>query len=641
MERQIYLEDIALEEALHRLYAALEKVNGLRPLEGEMIPVEDTLGRITAQPVWAQISSPHYQAAAMDGIAVKAENTYGASKTSPKKLKIGSQAFWVDTGAPLPTHCDAVIMVEDVQTLGQNEIEIQAAVAPWQHVRTLGEDIVASEMVLPENHLIRPPDMGAMMTSGVSLVSVRIQPKVAIIPTGSEIVKPGTPLSPGKIIEFNSLMLAKTLEQWGAEPAVLPIIADDVDKISLTVKEALEKHHMVLILAGSSAGSHDYTATVVNRVGELLVHGIAMKPGHPVVIGIAGTKPLIGIPGYPVSALMTTDLIVKPLIYKLSGTVPPLSMKVKAIMTRKILSPLGQEEFVRVTLGRVQDRMVATPLSRGAGVIMSLVRADGILHIPRFSEGVDSGATVEIEIKRLPEEIESTILATGSHDLALDLLASLLQKYYPGRRLSSAHVGSLGGLLALKRGEAHIAGCHLLDETTGEYNVSSIKQVLSGQETVLMNLVYREQGMMVLKNNPKQIHTLNDLVRPDVTFINRQPGSGTRVLLDYKLKLAAIDAAKIKGYAREESTHTGVAAGVASGAADVGLGILAAARALGLDFLPLLKERYDLAIPRSIYESELLQPLLKIIRSQEFKEMVGSLGGYDTAATGKVIGIIY
>ncbi len=640
MERQVYLEDISLEEALSRLFVSLEKVNGLKPLAGETTPVADTLGRITAQTIWAKTSSPHYQAAAMDGIAVKADDTHGASRTSPVKLKVGSQAFWVDTGAPVPQNCDAVIMVEDVQTLENDEVEIRAAVAPWQHVRALGEDIVASELVLPENHLIRPQDIGAMITSGLTQVPVRCKPKAAIIPTGSELVSPGSALSPGKIIEFNSLVLARTLEAWGAETRIFPIIPDDMDKITVAVEESLVDCHLVLILAGSSAGSHDYSSSVVSRTGELLVHGIAMKPGHPVVLGISGTRPLIGIPGYPVSALLTAELIVKPLIYRLLGSIPPLPQKVKATITRKLLSPLGQEEFVRVTLGRINNKIVATPLSRGAGIIMSLVRADGILHIPRFSEGVDSGSEVEIELRKPPEEIDNTILAIGSHDLALDLLASILHKYYPALRLSSAHVGSLGGLLALKRGEAHIAGCHLLDEETGEYNKSSIRQVLNGRETVLMNLVYRDQGLMVPRGNPKNITSLNDLSRPDVVFINRQPGSGTRVLLDYKLKQAGIDPAGIKGYSREDSTHTGVAAAVMSGAADVGLGIMAAAKALGLDFIPLLKERYDLAIPREYYESEFLQPLLEVIRGVEFKEIVSSLGGYDTSEMGKVIEIL-
>ncbi|MDD5701641.1 MAG: molybdopterin biosynthesis protein, partial [Dehalococcoidales bacterium] len=522
--------------------------------------------------------------------------------------------------------------------LSQDEVEIRAAAAPGQHVRALGEDIVATELVLSENHLVRPQDIGAMITSGITEVSVRIRPVVTIIPTGSELVDPGTPAAPGNIIEFNSLMLGKMVEEWGGTVLRESIVPDDMEEITRAVDRALGKSHMVVVCAGSSAGSRDYTSRVVAEIGKVLVHGIAIRPGHPCILGIARGKPVIGIPGYPVSANLTADLFLKPLVYRLLGRLPPALPVIKATLTRKIQSHIGQEEFVRVTLGRVNQRMVATPLSRGAGIIMSLVRADGVLRIPRFSEGLNSGADIEVELKRSLEEVENTVLAIGSHDLALDLLDSLLHKYYPNRRLSSAHVGSLGGLIAIQREEAHLAGCHLLDEETGEYNVSFIKQVLSGRETVLMNLVYREQGLIIPGGNPKGVHSLNDLLRPGIVFINRQRGSGTRVLLDYKLKQGGMDAAQIHGYEREEYTHTGVAAAVSSGAADVGLGILAAARALGLDFVPLLKERYDLAIPRFFYESELLQPLLEIIRGSEFKDIVATLGGYDTSQTGQVIG---
>jgi putative molybdopterin biosynthesis protein len=640
MARKVYLTDIALEEALKTLKEALEKVGGLDPLKAERVAVDEALGRITAQPVWAEISSPDFQAAAMDGIAVNAEDTYGASKTAPKNLKIGTQAYWVDTGGAMPEDCNAVIMVEDVQTMGPDEVEIRAAAAPWQHVRALGEDIVATELVLPENHRIRPQDLGALITAGITHVPVRLRPRVTIIPTGSELVQPGSVLSPGKIIEFNSLTLAKQIEEWGAEVFRYEIAPDDPGKITQAVKTALAASHIVIIGAGSSAGSKDYAAQVVAEAGEMLVHGIAIRPGHPCILGIAQGKPLIGLPGYPVSALLTSELIVKPIIYRMLGSVPPAKPLIKATITRKIQSPIGQEEFVRVTLGRVNERLIAAPLSRGAGITMSLVRADGVFRIPRFSEGIDSGNEIEVELWRSLQEIENTILAIGSHDMALDLLASLLHKHHPDCRLTSAHVGSLGGLLALKRGEAHLAGCHLLDELSGQYNVSHIKQVMPGQETVLLNLVYREQGLILAKGNPKNIRGLSDLGRKDVIFINRQRGSGTRVLLDYKLKQNGLDPDKIIGYQREQTTHTGVAATVAGGAADVGLGILAAARALGLEFIPLLKEEYDLAIPCHFYESRLLKPLLEVIRSPEFQDTVVSLGGYDVSETGTVKHII-
>jgi len=635
--RKTYLEDIPLEDALSRFLAALEP---LYPLPEEIVPLARARGRVNAGPIWAKTSSPHYHAAAMDGVAVKAADTVGASKTSPIRLKMDTQAHWIDTGGAMPQGFNAVVMIEDVQTIGEDEIEIMAAVAPWQHVRALGEDIIASELVLAENTLIRSQEVGALATSGLTEVPVRRKPKVGIIPTGSEIITPGSELEPGKIIEFNSLMLAGLVEDWGGNPKRYPIVPDDFQKIKRAAEKALRECDIVIVNAGSSAGRKDFTAPVFEKLGKLIVHGIAIRPGHPVVLGVAQGKPLIGIPGYPVSAVFTTELLVKPIVHRLLGTVPAGLPRIEATVTRKILSPMGQDEFVRVTMGRVGDRIMATPLARGAGVIMSLVRADGILRIPRFSEGIDAGSPAEVELLRPIEEIETTIVAIGSHDLSLDLLSSLLRKAHPGRRLSSAHVGSLGGLVALKRVEAHLAGSHLLDEETGDYNVSYIKKTLGGQPIVLMNLVYRDQGLMVAKGNPKHIVGLKDLVRKDATFINRQRGSGTRVLLDYELKRAGLDASKINGYEREEFTHTSVAAMIASGAVDVGLGVLAAARALGIDFVPLMKERYDLVIPQPYYESALLEPLLAIIRGKEFQETVFGLGGYDISETGKVLAII-
>lgn len=639
MGRKAYLQDIPLEDALQRFSEALERA-GFAVLPSEVVPIDKACGRTTSGPVWARLSSPHYHAAAMDGIAVNAEDTRGASRTEPKRLKIGTNAFWVDTGNAMPARTNAVIMVEDVQLVGGDEAEIRAAVPPWHNVRPLGEDIVATELVLPENHVIRPQDLAAMCAAGITEVAVRRVPRVTVIPTGSELVPLGSPAVPGKIFEFNSLMLAEQVRMWGAETERSVIVPDDPDRLREVVGGALEGSDVVIVNAGSSAGSRDLTSSIVEELGEVIVHGLAIRPGHPALLGIARGKPVVGVPGYPVSALITCELLVKPLVLKLLGLGLSGRPRVQASISRKIVSPMGQDEFVRVTLGKIGDRLVATPLSRGAGVIMSLVRADGMMRVPRFSQGMDGGSTVEVELLRPREEIESTIVAIGSHDLSLDILDSLLHRHYPGRRLSSAHVGSLGGLIALKRREAHIAGTHLLDENSGEYNVSYIRRTLAGEKIVLMNLVYREQGLMVARGNPKGISALSDLTRKDVTFINRQPGSGTRVLLDYKLKQAGIDPSLIAGYEREEFSHTAVAAIVASGAADVGLGILAAARALGLDFVPLLQERYDLAIPVAFYGSDLLRPLLTLIRSQEFAEILASLGGYDTRDTGREISVI-
>ena len=637
MQRKMYLEDIPLDEAIARFYGALEQNGGLKPIPGETVSLDQAPGRVTSQPVWARMSSPHYHSAAMDGVVVRAQDTHGASKTSPLTLKLGDQARWIDTGDPIPPGYNAVIMVEDIQQMGDEEIQIMAAVADWQHVRLLGEDMVATELVLPENHRIGPSDLGAMAAAGLVEVEVRRKPVVCIIPTGTELIRPGEPMEVGKIIEFNSLMMAAQVEEWGGRPVRHPIVPDDFSRIKEAVQQALETSDVVIMNAGSSAGSEDYTAQVVSEVGRLLVHGIAVRPGHPVVLGVAGSTPLIGAPGYPVSCVLTMDIIAKPLISRLLGVLPPVRPRLEATMSRKVLSPMGEDEFMRVKVGRVGERVIATPLTRGAGVIMSLVRADGLVRIPRFSEGLEAGSAVEVELLRPREEVENTIVAIGSHDMTLDLLGSLLHKDNAALSLASANVGSLGGLQALRREEAHLAGTHLLDEDTGEYNIPYIRRVLGDSEVVVVNLTYRDQGLIVPKGNPENIRTLSDLSREDVSFVNRQRGSGTRLLLDYELKLAGISVESIKGYDRDEYTHTGVAAAVASGIASVGLGILAAARALDLDFVPLLKERYDLVIPKRYYESQLLQPLLQIIRRSDFQEQVTNLGGYDTSQTGQVI----
>ena len=648
-DRNIYLHDVPLDEAIADWHAALDAAGLLAPLSKETLPLTEALGRVTAEPVWARISSPHYHAAAMDGYAVRSEDTRGATETSPLLLRLGEQALPVDTGDPLPAGMNAVVMIEDTQPVsreGVEHIEILASSAPWTFVRPMGEDVVASELVIPANHRLRPQDLGAIAGSGHTEVTVYRRPRVAIQPTGTELVTIGSELKPGDIIEYNSLMLGAQAEEAGCIVTRLPIVRDNYAAIRDAVSAALESHDLVAINAGSSAGSEDYTSAIVQELGELRVHGIAIRPGHPVVLGVAHlpsgqSKTLVGIPGYPVSAAMTFDLLVKPLLYRWQGLEVPEKPTVEATLTRKTLSPLGEDHFLRVTLGKVGGRLVATPLAGGAGVLMSLVKADGVVQIPRFSEGHDAGEQVRVELMRPLSSIDTTIVAIGSHDLTLDLLADRLRQGQPRRSLSSAHVGSLSGLLALQRGEAHLAGSHLLDEASGEYNTGYIRRLLTphGVRVVLLGFVNRAQGLMVPKGNPKAIHALEDLLREDVAFVNRQRGAGTRVLLDYALAQRGLNPRQINGYTRQEYTHLAVAAAVKSGAADVGLGILAAARALELDFVPLFDERYDLVIPVEHYESELLAPLLAMIRGRDaqFIAAVEVLGGYGADQMGEVL----
>ncbi len=638
------MQDVPLEDAVRRWFEALDGAGALAPLAAESIPLHapDVVGRVTAGPVWAAVSSPHYDAAAMDGIAVRAADTVGATETAPRALAVGAQAVWVDTGDPMPPGTDAVVMIERVQRDGADasSVRVLEAVAPWQHVRPLGEDIVATELVLPENHRIAPADLGACAAAGLTSVPVRRRPVVGIIPTGNELTPIQAPRRPGDIPEFNSLILAGLVREWGGAPLVGEPMPDDADAIRAAAVECLAVCDVVVINAGSSAGNADYTAAVIESLGALQVHGIAIRPGHPVALGVTGGKAALGLPGYPVSAALTAELLLRPVLERLLGVAMPARPRIAARLTRKVLSPIGEDEFLRVKLGRVGERMTATPVQRGAGVVMSLVRADGIVRIPRRLEGLDAGASVEVELLRDAGEVENTLVAIGSHDLTLDLMQSYLRRQHPAVNLASAHVGSLGGLAALRRGEAHLAGCHLLDAATGEYNTAYVRRYLPDTPAAIVRLAGRTQGLMVAAGNPLGIAGLGDLARDDVTFVNRQRGSGTRVLLDYHLARQGVEAAAVSGYEREEYSHLAVAAAVAGGSAQAGLGILSAARALGLDFIPLFDEEYDLVIPKEHYESAQLRPLLDLLGDAGFQAAAHDLGGYDVARMGELRGEI-
>ncbi|HVJ49351.1 molybdopterin biosynthesis protein [Desulfitobacterium sp.] len=634
MERQIYLENKTWQEGLKLM---MERLAATSSPENELIDVRRTLNRITGEIVRAEQSSPHYPASAMDGYAIRAKDTFGISEREPRWLKWGSEAIQVDTGDPLPAGMDAVVMLEEVLEQGERGILLQSSVVPWDNVRSVGEDIVEGEVLLPVNHRIRPQDQGAMIAAGVLEVSVRRKPRVGILPTGDEIRTPGTLLEAGDIVDSNSTVLASLVEEWGGVGKIWPIIADHPEELEKALLEMAESQDIVVLIAGSSQGRDDYTSRIIEKYGAVYLHGAAIKPGKPVILGEVQGKPAIGIPGYPVSAYITAQLFLEPWVKYLLGILKGTSSTIDVVVTKKVFSTLGSEEFVRVKVGKVGERWIATPLNRGAGVTMSLVRADGILRVPRLQEGFHEGETVPVELLRPVEELGETLVCIGSHDLALDILSSHLKARGRNEAIASAHVGSLGGLLALRKGEAHFAGIHLLDPETGDYNRSYIERLLPGRDIALMNLVYRTQGLMVAKGNPLNLTRLEDLTQPGIRFINRQGGSGTRVLLDYLLEQKGISKKDILGYEREEFTHLNVAVGVASGSADVGLGIQSAAQSLGLDFIPIGEERYDLAIPSEFLEDLKMQALIAVVHSDVFKEDVMKLGGYDVRDMGKFV----
>ena len=630
-KRNLYLKNTPVDEALSKYLKALD---GLLVPEREIVPAAESLGRVTAQAVYARYCSPLYNAAAMDGIAVEAERTKGASEREPLLLRAGEDFTVVDTGDPIHAPHDAVIMAEDLLEQEDGSVQITEAAAAWQHVRPIGEDIVAGEMLLPGYHVIRPIDIGVLLAGGITQLEVWKKPSVAIFPTGTEIIERGQDPKDGDIIESNSRMFEAMAREQGADPTRFSPIADDYERLRQAVSDAVDSFDLVIVNAGSSAGTEDYTVHVLRELGEVLIHGVAIKPGKPVILAIVRGKPVIGLPGYPVSAYINFENFVIPVLNRLSGRTGRTAPQAEAVLSRRLVSSLKYREYVRVKVGKVDDRLVASPLARGAGAAMSLVRADGFCVIPQSSEGVEAGEKVTVELYRTMDEIDHTVVAIGSHDLILDVMADLMPALYPGNYLSSTHVGSMGGLMALRRGEAHLAPTHLLDEETGVYNIRTLKRMFT-EPMALIKGVDRIQGILVKKGNPLGIRGIADL--PGVHYVNRQRGAGTRVLFDYLLKKEGIGAEAIRGYDREAATHMAVAAAIAGGDADAGMGIESAARAMGLDFIEVGPEEYDFAVPVRFLELLHVQRFLDVLKSREFAERVEALGGYSLRQTGTVL----
>lgn len=631
--QNVYLSNYELEKAMDIFFSRV----GQLLTEKETVDTWDANGRIAAEPVFSIISSPHYNSSAMDGIATLSSKTFGASDRNHIELIEDEDYIVVDTGDPIPKEYDCVIMVEDLIRVDEKKVRIYKSAVPWQNIRPLGEDIVENQLIIPSNHCIRPVDIGAMIAGGVNSVHVYKKPVVGIIPTGTEIVEPGTKLKVGDIIDFNSRVFSAQVANWGGIPIRYGIVKDNYDEIKHAVSNAIDECDIVLINAGSSAGREDFTSSVISDLGELIIHGVAIKPGKPVMMGIINGKPIIGIPGYPVSAYFVMEIIARRLIESFQGISSRKARTVKAILSRRIMSSLKYLEFVRMKLGYVGDKLIATPLSRGAGATMSLVRADGILEVPQSVEGLEAGTEVEIKLLNSEEDIRNTIVCIGSHDMILDIVADMIHAKNKDFYLSSAHVGSMGGIMALKNGETHIAPIHLLDMDTGEYNTSYIKKYLPDGNISLIKCVKRIQGFMVPKGNPSNIKSFNDISDKKLKFVNRQRGSGTRLLLDYNLKKLNINPRDIIGYEREEFTHLSVAAAVASGDADCGLGVYSAAAMMGLDFIPVCSEEYDIAVPTEYLELDMIKKFIEILKSKEFKMELDRLGGYDYSDIGKII----
>ncbi len=635
MQRKIYIENIPCEQALQKFFKALEQKDYFK-IESEEVEVLLSHGRITSQAVYTNRSSPHYAASAMDGIAVKASSTFAAHEANPVSLRKEQDYAEVDTGDSVPRQFDAVIMIEEVNFLDDHAQIIKPAV-PWQHIRSVGEDLVTHDMIVPVSTRIGPYELASFHTAGVEKVPVVKKPRVVIIPTGTELEeKASDNMEAGKIVESNSRMISALCAEWGAIPLRHEIVVDDPELLRQAVKKTKDNADILIICSGSSAGREDYTSSIIEEFGQVLVHGVAIRPGKPAILGIIDGKPVVGVPGYPVSAQLIFNLFARPLIFKKQGLKLPDSDKVTAFASRKIASSMGVDEYIYVNLAHIKDEYRAYPLNRGAGISSILVKTDGFICIERGNEGLQAGESCQVSLLRPRQEIDHSLIAIGSHDMTIDILGNVLKKQH-GIRLVSSNVGSMGGIMALRRQETHFAGIHLLDTESGVYNLSYLEKYLPGISWILLHLVKREQGLIIKKGNPLQISGLPDLLRSEVRYINRQNGAGTRILFDYLLAREGIDHETINGYNREEFTHLAVAAAVKNDACDAGMGIYASARALDLDFIPLSEERYDLCILPDLIGEQKLELLLEAIGSTVFRRHVSDFGGYNLEDSGQII----
>ncbi len=626
VERELFLKKKSLGEAKRIWQSFLLSKNYPTKLGTEIINVADAANRISAEAVKSCLSSPFYTASAVDGIAVIADETEGASVSNPKLLSLGINGIMVNTGDPIPVKYNAVIMIENVEFI-ENKFRILSAVEPYKNVRPIGEDIGIKETLIFPNEVITSAHIGVLLAGGVNKIRVYRKPRVLIIPTGEEIKKPGDDIKIGDIIDTNSYMLKAFIMKYGGDTIISNILPNKEKIISDFIKENIDKVDMVLVLGGSAKGTKDLTGQVYKKLGKIFVHGVSIQPGKPVILAEIKNKPVMGMPGFPVSSFITAHIFLKMALFLMQGIAVEKSERLKTNIKRSITSSIGVTEFVRVKVGKVGKELIAVPLKKGAGILSSVSNADGLLKIGFDKEGLEKGEKVFIELLKNREIVKNEILFIGSNDPLLNFLFTFIKKRNPFFNVGIINSGSLAGLLALERGECSITAAHLFDGESGAYNTPFLKKYVS-KDVRILHFSYREQGIIIQKGNPKNIRGIKDLVRKDITFVNRQKGSGTRVILDFLLQKNNIDTNSVNGYKYEEYTHLAVANSVRFGGADCGMGIRYVADALGLDFIPIKEEQYDLVILKNELKRKEVKMILSAMKNNEFIKKAKYFKGY-------------
>lgn len=633
--------DIPLEEALERWLTDLEFHRAKRELEGQLIDVEDALGRVTAETVVARLSSPNYYAAAIDGLAVASHSTLEASEESPIILDVGASLPFVDTGSPMPAGCDTVVPFYELKLTDERSLEVRRPSAPWRNVRPIGEDLAAGEVILPKGHRVRSLDLSALIAGGIRELLVEGQPRVHVVPLGEALVEPGRLPSVGQTVDHTSPFLSALATEQGFRARRFPAIPETRDAVTAVMQEQASRCDLLILCAGHERGTA-LLATALAEAGECTLHGVSIRPGHALVLGFIGDTPVLGVSSHPVPAFLGFSLFGLPAFRSLSkgrakDDLWPWPVD-KARLATGCGSAAGVEEFLRVKMAVVDGERIAVAESGGHGTLMSLVRADGLIRIPAGVRRLEDGTPVEV--LRLREETNLTghLLLLGTHDISYDLIRDRLHDRYPEVRLHTAAVGGRAGLEALQRGHCHGATVHLFDEATGEYNLPFLKQWDWEEPVVVFQLLHRWLGLAVAPGNPLGITGLKDLSRPEVRFVNRQPGSGTRQLIDYHLAQAGVATDAIPGYSLHAHTHMATAAAVKGDTADAGPTISTAARSLGLDFVPCVRERLDLVFPKRFLSLYPLRALLAVLRSEGFREAAtGRFHDYDFAEAGELV----
>ncbi len=652
--RKVFRDVVTIDEARNLLFKYFSPQRTV-----ETVPLYLAVNRVLANDVYALTDVPPFDRATMDGYAVRAEDTFTAEEDNPVSLKVTGvieagkkpevevsrgEAVEIATGAMMPKGANAVVMVEYTRKRG-DEIEVVKPVSPGENVMYAGSDIMAGELIAREGSRLTHREVGVMAACGIKDVEVYRKPRVAIISTGNELISPGEKLVEGKIYDVNSYSLAAAVEENGGEAILIGVARDNEAEMRRMIDKALRETDIVITSGSTSAGAGDVMYRILDEFNPgVIVHGIAIKPGKPAIIAVNDSKPIFGLPGYPTSAMTVFEVIVAPIIREMAGISESEVARLKARLALKVFSTEGRREYLPVNVVEGVEGYSAYPVSGSySGAVTAFAFTDGFVEIPENVVMLEEGE--EVEVKLFSHLRPADLMIIGSHCIGVDILLSILRE--KGPYMSKViNVGSTGGILAVKRGEADIAGTHLLDES-GVYNEPIVRKY--GLRNVLLVKGYlREQGLIVARGNPKRIRGFEDLLREDVAFINRNRGSGTRILTDMYLREVAEKrgvsfqelTASIKGYTVEAKTHTSVAVAVASGKADVGVGIKSVAVNYGLDFIPLRSEEYDFLIRRDRMEKEAVRDFLECLTSEEFASRLQKVDGLKVyERTGEVVEI--